>query len=495
MTEPTPIVVPRENVNDESATLVAWAVAAGAPVAPGQPIVQIETSKAVVDLPAPAGGILRPRARPGEEVPIGDVLGWVIAEEAGHPPEAPAGADSSTNGEEARSTTSSGDAPLSPAVRRIVAEEKLDPARVQGSGRGGRITKGDLLAHRANPTPPQGADAPKATRFSPRARERIRQLGLDERDFAGRGLVRSRDVCPAPPSAATSGAMPAPAPSPGPVPRPGPVAALGVGTRPERLARTKRVEVKSLRAAAETTLPSVVTVLCPTRGFRAAATRQATIGGNATAVIVAEAARLLRKYPAFNAYHDDGMIHYYESVNVGFAIDAERGLKVPVIRDADRKDIAAIAAEMRELVVAYLEDRLTVDSLAGGTFTVTDLSGEGVAVFHPLISRGQAAVLGVCAEVFLPGAQAGGFNLVLGFDHQLSEGRTAARFLNELRERLAHYESTFSRADESRAEGPRCARCQAGYHELAANGHALVQSVQADGSVRLLCKLCLAGWT
>jgi pyruvate/2-oxoglutarate dehydrogenase complex dihydrolipoamide acyltransferase (E2) component len=269
----------------------------------------------------------------------------------------------------------------------------------------------------------------------------------------------------------------------------------GVATRPERLARAKRVEAKSLRAGAEFTLPSTVTVACPTRGFRDAVARQAAVGGSATAVIVAEAARLLRKYPAFNAYHDDGTMRVYESVNVGFAVDAGRGLKVPVVRDADRKDIAAIAAEMRDLVVAYLDDALTVESLAGGTFTVTDLSGEGVAAFHPLISRGQSAILGVCAEVSLPGAAAGWFNLVLGFDHQLSEGRTAARFLNELRERLAHYESTVVRGDRAGAEEPRCARCQAGYRELAANGHALIQAVGADGSVRLLCKLCFEGWT
>ena len=81
MTEPTPIVVPRENVNDESATLVAWTVAAGAHVTAGQPIAQIETSKAVMDLAAPAGGVLRPNARAGDDVPIGGVLGWVVAEE------------------------------------------------------------------------------------------------------------------------------------------------------------------------------------------------------------------------------------------------------------------------------------------------------------------------------------------------------------------------------------------------------------------------------
>jgi 2-oxoglutarate dehydrogenase E2 component (dihydrolipoamide succinyltransferase) len=487
MTEPAPIVVPRENVNDESATLVAWTVAAGAHVVAGQVVVQIETSKAVVDLTAPAGGVLQPAAHAGEDVPIGGVLGWVVAEEPVAPHGAPAVSDPAANGHELQPQAYGSRVPLSPAGRRLVAEEKIDAAQVQGTGRGGRVTKGDLLAHLATGATPADVEVPKPARFSPRARDLIAQLGLDEHSFVGRGLIRSRDVHAA--------AEPRPASALAPSPRPGPIAATGVATRSERLTRAKRFEAKSLRAGAETTLPSVVTVACPTHGFRAAVARQSAVGGNPTAVILAETARLLRKYPAFNAYHDDGVIYYYDSVNIGFAIDAGRGLKVPVIRDADRKEITAVAAEMRELVVAYLDDRLTVESLAGGTFTVTDLSGEDVVAFHPLISRGQAAILGVCAEVSLPGAVAGMFNLVLGFDHQLSEGRMAARFLGDLRARLAHYEAVFLRDGEVQGEEPCCSRCQAGYYELTANGHALVQCVQANGSVRLLCKLCFEGWT
>ena len=86
MTEPTPIVIPRENVNDESATLVAWSVPEGERVAAGQPVAQVETSKAVVDLPAPVGGVLRRQARAGEDVPIGAVLGWIVAVGAESPP-------------------------------------------------------------------------------------------------------------------------------------------------------------------------------------------------------------------------------------------------------------------------------------------------------------------------------------------------------------------------------------------------------------------------
>jgi 2-oxoglutarate dehydrogenase E2 component (dihydrolipoamide succinyltransferase) len=496
MSEPTPIVVPRENVNDESATLVAWSVAEGARVAPGQPIAQIETSKAVVELAAPTGGVLRPGARAGDEVPIGGVLGWVVAEDSASLPEGLKAPGVVQSRPSAHPSGANGDVPpdLSPAGRRIVAEEKIDPTQVRGTGRGGRITKADLLAHLADPASSAEAGPSGPTRFSPQARELIAHLGLDERTFAGRGLVRSRDVLavarPAPTVEAGPSAM-----AQGSAARSTPVAASGVATRPERLARAKRTEAKYLRSGAETSLLSAVTVSCPTRGFREAVTRRVAGGGNPTAVIVFEAARLLRKYPAFNAYHDDGTAHYYEKVNVGFAVDGGRGLKVPVIRDADVKGIAEIADEMREQVVAYLDDTLTIESLAGGTFTVTDLSGEGVTAIHPLINQGQSAILGICAEVFHPGAVAGIFDLVLAFDHQLSEGRTAARFLNELRDRLAHYESSVARREEARAEEPHCSRCQSGYHELAANGHALVQTVQADGSVRLLCKLCFEGWT
>src|SRR5262249_36315 len=156
------------------------------------------------------------------------------------------------------------------------------------------------------------AESAKPARFSLQARELIKQLDLDERSFAGRGLVRASDVRVAAALVPTSA----------PPLQPGPIAAGRVATPSERLTRAKGVRRKSLRTGAETALRSSVTVACPTRGFRAAMARHAAVGGNATAVILAETARLLRKYPAFNAYHDDGTVTYYDAVNIGFAIDA-----------------------------------------------------------------------------------------------------------------------------------------------------------------------------
>jgi hypothetical protein len=151
---------------------------------------------------------------------------------------------------------------------------------------------------------------------------------------------------------------------------------------------------------------------------------------------------------------------------------------------------------MQDLVVSYLGDALPVEALSGGTFTLTDLSGEGVIAFHPLINRGQSAILGICAEALPPGGGEGTFNLVLAFDHQLAEGRAAARFLGDLRDRLVMHEASTRRPDlesSARVDEVRCSRCQASVSELGKD-HPLIQTVRADGSTRLLCILCLEGW-
>jgi pyruvate/2-oxoglutarate dehydrogenase complex dihydrolipoamide acyltransferase (E2) component len=215
--------------------------------------------------------------------------------------------------------------------------------------------------------------------------------------------------------------------------------------RVEELSRAKRVEIKYLASGAAHTLASVVTVPCPAAGLRAALAHLPELGQGGTAVIVYEAARLLKKYPVFNAYYADGRVHYYEQVNVGFAVDGGHGLKVPVIAQADRKGLPEIAREMEDRILDYVNDALPLAALAGGTFTLTDLSAEGVTSFHPLINQGQSAILGIGAAYASGEPGRASFNLILAFDHQLAEGRTAARMLCELRDRLATYEGVGAR--------------------------------------------------
>jgi 2-oxoglutarate dehydrogenase E2 component (dihydrolipoamide succinyltransferase) len=274
------------------------------------------------------------------------------------------------------------------------------------------------------------------------------------------------------------------------------VPAAGVPFKSDPLPRAKRIEAKYLSSGFRNTLASVVTVACPTRGLRAAASAHSGgAGTNATAVILFEAARLLRKYPAFNAFFAEGNVNAYEQVHIGFALDGGHGLKVPVIRDADAKSIQQITAEMQDLVVGYLDEKLPVESLAGGTFTVTDLSGEGVFSFHPLINQGQSAILGLGAEFFPPGTSVGMFNLILAFDHQLAEGRMAAKFLGDLRERLGSYESALAPVGHSAAaDEPACSQCLTPLSELRRNDHHLLQAVTASGAVAPVCSACVSGW-
>jgi 2-oxoglutarate dehydrogenase E2 component (dihydrolipoamide succinyltransferase) len=447
----TAILVPRENVNDQSVTVVAWLVPDGQHVEAGQPVVTLEGSKTTFEVCSPVAGVLHYLRAAGEDVAVGGELARI------------------------------GDASVEQTNHVAVRPEKPKEAAPPP-------TPAIVVPAVAVATASEAAVAP-GVRFSKEALQLIRQRGLDPAQFAGRGLVRAADVL------APVGESPSPKPT---IPAPaatadGPVAAQGVPVRSEKLSRAKPTEAQYLRSAHRHTLPSVISVAVPTRGLRSAAARHPEVQGNVTALVIHEAARLLKKYPALNAFHHDGTAHYYDEAHVGFAVDADRGLKVPVIRQADRKTVPQIVHEMREWVVAYLNDSLPVEALAGGTFTVTDLSGEGVFEFLPLLNQGQSAILGIGGEFFLPGSKVGQFHLILAFDHQLAEGRQAARFLGELRERLEHYEAALRPAGggESSGQEPRCAECLrtvAALRDLRAH---LVQTVAADHSPALVCTICL----
>jgi pyruvate/2-oxoglutarate dehydrogenase complex dihydrolipoamide acyltransferase (E2) component len=462
MTEPTPVRIPRENVNDESVQVLAWRVASGQRVEQGQALAELQGSKATFEIYAPTAGVVRFTIPEGDEVDVGGVL-CMIEQDV---PQALAAGDEVSLGPQ--EVVSNGAAPPS-----------LPPAP----------------AERVEATVPGLASG---FRLSNRARRLAEQHGLDPAVFAGRGLVGAADVLqhlglPLPAgngrTAAAEGRPPAAA-------GPGPVAAHGVPFRTEKLSRSKRTEIKYLQSGHRLTLPSLVSVAVPTRGFRAAAEPDPSRQGHASALILFETARLLRKYRYLNAFYGDDAVHVYEEVNLGFAVDAGQGLKVPVLRCADRKSFPELAAEMRELVVRYLNNELPPAALAGGTFTVTDLSAEGVDVFLPRLNQGQAAILGVGGERFLPGGRWGTYQLLLAFDHQVSEGRLVAQFLNDLSNRLQSHEEALrqAQAPDRSGPGPCCARCLRPVDELKELGAHLLTTVNPDKSESFLCTNCLLGF-
>lgn len=343
-----------------------------------------------------------------------------------------------------------------------------------------------------DPLPPTGesltqtADSPplhyhsepaSQSRFSRQAALLLAQHGISQEQFAGKGLVTAADVLPMINGRSSSAES-------DPSSRP----AQFVG-RVEELPRRKKIEAKYLTAG-QNVVSSLIGVICPTRGLKAAAKAHPEMQGGPLPLILHETARLLRKYPHFNAYYDAGKVNFYDAVNIGVAIDAERGLRVPVIANADRKTIAEIRIEVENFVLGYLDDTLPVQALANGTFTITDLSGEDVFSFVPLINQRQAGILGIGAEHFPPGHSDGVFNLLLAFDHRLTEGRAAATFLRDLRDRLASYERILRGPDAE----PCCARCLRTSTDLAELNVPLLLGIQAGGQAAPICGNCILGW-
>ncbi|MFI5363734.1 MAG: 2-oxo acid dehydrogenase subunit E2 [Elusimicrobiota bacterium] len=355
--EPLAVRVPRENVNDETVKLANWLAADRQKIRAGEVVVALETSKAVVEVPAPEAGFIRYEHPEGAEIAVGEILFYVVADPA---------------------------APL--------------PARTAG-------------APSAAPV-----DGESTARFSAKARALVDEHGLDPADFSGRGLVRESDVRkflaargPAKASFETSRAA----------------------AKREPLTKRKLTEIRHLAAGQNAGLASSVGFAYSMEGLRRAAARRPDGGGTPMPIILHEIARLLRKHPVFNAYFEDDAVHYYSAVNIGLVIDAGRGLKAPVIRGVDEKTPLDVAREMQDLMLRYLSDEIDAAALAGGTFTISDLTAEGAFVVAPLINYRQSAILAMGV---------GQFTLV--FDHRLTEGRAAAVFLRELIAALRRHEET-----------------------------------------------------
>ena len=481
MSQIVPVIVPQETVNDESVTLLAWLVTSGDIVVQGQKIAEIETSKAVIEIEASASGVVEYSHEPGSDVEVGGVLCRIHGEK-----------DSSvgqnkpvlTKGKTEKTVPSNGEPPQeSGLVSQVASQGNLEEI-------------------------PMVTTNQESARLSKQAKALAEKRGITADRFVGRGLVRTSDILhelgeatDQPSRSRGSSHRPVPTESRAGKPMP----AVGVSIRTEKLPRSKRTEIQYLSSSSQNSLTSVVNVIVPTRGLRAAIGHYPQLQNSATAIILFEIARLLRRYPQFNAFYTNGHINYYEDINIGFALDADKGLKVPVIRAADTKNIQDIATEMQELLVTYLNDQLPNDCLIGSTFTITDLSGEGVFSFHPLLNQGQSAILGIGSEFLPPGSGEGFFNLILAFDHQLSEGRQAAKFLRELADHLQAYENALqSNTDTDQKEkafaGVCCSRCLTPFEKLKDWDqfqhwdHFMVPTVQPNGESGYLCSVCLRGW-
>jgi 2-oxoglutarate dehydrogenase E2 component (dihydrolipoamide succinyltransferase) len=274
-----------------------------------------------------------------------------------------------------------------------------------------------LPAAGSDATDARGAEP--AERFTRKARKLLKERGLTEADFPGSGRV---DAAAVERHAAKRGA-----PERAAQPR-----ALA-GVRPLELTSSKILEIRTLQRVRAEAVPSTVTVALA-GAWLDERLRRAAVDGDLVSPLeltLYEVARLLREWPELNGFYADGRAWTYETIAIGFAVNLGRGLRVPVVKDAASLSLRDTAGAVRALSLRYLRDELGMDDVLGGTFTVTDLSGEGVVHFVPVLNERQSAILGLCSA-----RSDGSRELVLTFDHRLSDGMRAGRFLAALRDRL-----------------------------------------------------------
>lgn len=263
------------------------------------------------------------------------------------------------------------------------------------------------------------ASGEPSERFTRKARKLMKERGLAEADFPGTGRVDAAAVERG--AAQRGGAEPAP------------LSRMPAGVRPLELTPSKILEIQTLKRVRGEAVPSTVAVSVAGARLDERLRRAAADGElvSPLELTLHEAAQLLREWPELNGFYADGRAFTYETVAIGFAVNLGRGLRVPVVREAASLSLRNVAGAVRALSLRYMRDELGIDDVTGGTFTITDLSGEGVVHFVPVLNERQAAILGICAP-----RPDGSRDLVLTFDHRLSDGMRAGRFLAALRDRL-----------------------------------------------------------
>jgi pyruvate dehydrogenase E2 component (dihydrolipoamide acetyltransferase) len=428
------VIMPALGMAQETGTLLQWLKAEGEQVTQGEPLLEVETDKARVEIEAPASGTLvNVTAGPGDEIPVGQVIASILApgETAPEstskpalslPAEAvlqPASAVHHPDGQP--------ETPVSPVAARIAAEHHVDLSQVKAAGN--RIQKDDVLAHLAGKEAVISAQAGRVP-ASPKARRLARDRNIDLTTVKGQGpagAVLAADVLAAA-AEAQAVALP-PAPSPITELQAMPVSRMWQ-VMVQRLTESWPA-VPHFYLAREANARRLV-------AWRERAQPRFTQKITYTDLIVKLVALALQKHPRLNAGWVEGAILANHDINIGLAVAVEEGLVVPVIRQADQLGLGDLAARRQELVTRAQANKLSPDDLSNGTFTISNLGMYGVDAFNAVVNPPQAAILalGRIADrvVALDGQPAVQpvMNLTLSCDHRVVDGARGAQFLQTL---------------------------------------------------------------
>ena len=411
---PTDVIMPALGVAQEKGTLLKWLKSEGESVKKGEPLMEIETDKATLEIEAPASGILASvTAAAGDEIPVGNRIA-VILVEGENPKIAAAGKENP---------------PLSPFSK---GESILPESAKSSSERDTKMTvSGQNLS--VSPFEKGGSkgDFPNRILASPAARRIAKERGIDLASVIGsgpEGAVLALDLERAPLETSSEAGQ----------------SVLTNQTMP--LSSMRRIIAERMTKSKQTVphfyLSMEVDMTEITRGRTAAKEKPETVIPSINDYIVKASALALREFPALNAAYTEHGIEIHPEINIGIAVALDEGLVVPVIRNADRRSLPEIARAARDLGTKAQTKKLTPLDYEDGTFTVSNLGMFGVDTFVAIINPPQAAILAVGRVAPRVVAYGEGIairqmmTICISADHRVVDGATAARFLQRVKSLL-----------------------------------------------------------
>lgn len=459
---PTPIIMPKFEMAQESGTIARWLKQAGEPVAKGEAVLEVETDKITMEVESPADGVLSViLAEAGATVPIGRPIAYIAVQGEAVPSSAtPVVHDPSQDA--GRKTQSERRA--TPIAQKLAEEHGIDLSQVVGTGRDGQITRQDVetfLAQRER----RGVDEAKPAAV-PAARRLARELNVDLRQVSGSGpsgRIQSSDVERAAAAQRESGMQRAsadaqfvahgvqltahgsqltayssqPATHSPAVRRVLPLTGMR-RTIAQRMSQSMR-EAPQFNLSADVNMSRALAVVEDWRATQTEGQPKLTL----TALLVKVCAWALQRNPALNAGFENDAVVEWGDVNIGVAVALEEGLIVPVIHHADRLSLVEITARLNDLTVRGRAGQLQLADVQGGTFTLSNLGMFAVDRFTAIVNPPQAAILAVGRAVkrMIVDEQdrpivAPVATLTVSADHRIVDGAQVGRFLSDLQRGL-----------------------------------------------------------
>ncbi len=384
-----------------------WRKKTGEFVKRDEVLVEVETDKATVEIVAEAEGTLTIQKNEGETIAVGEVLASIdtaVKAPAAGAPAAPATAPKAAAPAvppppAAKAAPGADTRPQSPAVARMAAEHQVDTSGIAGSGRGGRVTKDDMVAHLENPKPaaPQAASA-------------------------------SAPKAPAPLSAAPSGAR---------------VERREKMTRLRQRIAERLVEAQHTAAMLTTFNEVDMSAIMELRKrYKDPFKDTHGVGLGFMSFFVKAAVEALKKFPAINGYVDGTDIVYHDYYDIGVAVSTDRGLMVPVVRDVDKLSFAQIEGAISDYAKKGRDGKISLDDLTGGTFTISNGGTFGSLLSTPILNPPQSAILGMHKIEERPVVVNGQIvarpmmYLAMSYDHRIVDGKEAVGFLVKIKENI-----------------------------------------------------------